>query len=284
MPSPPPETTPEPTITPSPSPEPSPPPTSEVVTEDFEVEINMSESEIIEVPQEKAPDTAPAEGNSGEAPPVAGSADSGGGTVTIDEPSEEAAGETNLESEGYGAIGTIVDSYTELLKSGLGALYECEKGYVYFENITDFLTVNRSSPEHMLITEAGGYNVAEKLKSNALNVDSGWVLRKNPTVIVKCVSSDILGKNVTDSTRAAGVAAGILSRDGFAGISSVINRDVVLISEELLATADGRLLAKLYMARAMYPPLFAGEDVIGEFCAQIRYAGGADYTVGMYTY
>ena len=277
----------EPIQTPQPTTPPeSPPPTApaETITEQFEVEINMAEPEVLELlPDAEAPDSATERGNgesSSELPPAAGEA--GSSTVQLPE-SSDVAGETNLTDSGTGTLGTIIDQYTTLLSSGLGSLYECEKGYIYYERVTDYQTVNRSSAEHSLIVESGGYNVAEKLSGDALTVDSGWILRKNPTVIVKCVGAGVLGGGITSSGRAETVANEILTRPGLEISSSVINRSVVLISEELLSSDDGRLLAKLYIANAMYPSLFS-EVELAEFYELIKASGGVDFTTGLFHY
>ena len=206
----------------------------------------------------------------------------GESSVVLPKPADS-SGITNLSDDGNGAIGMIVDNYTQLLGNGLGALYECEKGYIYFECTTNYLTVNRLSIEHKLMIESGGYNVAEKLSNNALVVDSGWVLRKNPTVMVKCVGSDILGNGIISVSNAETVVGEIIKRPGLEGVAFIINRNVCLISEELLATDDGRLLAKIYIANAMYPSLFSRLDITN-FCRQIRDSGGTDYTGGIYVY
>ena len=258
--------------------EPVPPETNESPAEISKIDINMAEEEAVEVPLETS-----MPGVTDEAIETQLSAgESGTDLVVLPEPSDS-SGNTNLTDDGENAVGVIIDSYTKLLSRSLGSLYECEKGYIYFECTADYLTVNRSSVEHKLVTESGGYNVAEKLGNNALTVDSGWVLRKNPTVMIKCVSSDILGKNVTNTGSAEAVADEIFSRSGLEGAGFIINRNLCLISEELLATDDGCLLAKIYIANAIYPSLFSEVDITA-FCEQIREAGGADYTNGIYVY
>lgn len=63
----------------------------------------------------------------------------------------------------------------------------------------------------------------------------------------------------------------------------MINGRVLLLSDELFATDEGRLLAKLLIARELYPTLF-GEGDIDNFMAEIRDGGGQDFTVGVYAY
>jgi hypothetical protein len=58
---------------------------------------------------------------------------------------------------------------------------------------------------------------------------------------------------------------------------------VLLLSAQLLSTDEGRLIAKLYIARAMHPALFS-EINIAAFYQQIKDAGGVDFADGMFFY
>ena len=202
--------------------------------------------------------------------------------VTIETPTN-APGETTLDDDGDGTLGLIIDRYTGILNSGLGSLFECQRLYVYFEQLAAFHTVNRLSPEHMLIIESGGYNVASRRGNDALIVYADWVQRRNPAVIIKSVSSDILGQNVTSTSRAEATRQEILTRPGLEGVNAVLHRRVLLISEELLLSEEGRLIAKLHIAHAMYPTLFSDVDMSGLY-RQVAATGGADYTSGIFTF
>lgn len=266
-PAPTPSATPSPTSTPSPSVEPTPEPSTEPSVEPSPVVIAAPSAE---------PSTEPSAEPSSE--PIAAPSDA----PAVTETPSGSSGETKPNDEG-GAIATVVDEITEYLDAGLGSMYECQKGYVYLETTDDFTTINRSDARHRLILDAGGYNCGDKLLDNALTVDAGWVLRKNPAVMVKCVGSDVLGSGVSDSAAAAVGYAEFVGREGFDGASAVINGRVLLLSDELFATDEGRLLAKLLIARELYPTLF-GEGDIDNFMAEIRDGGGQDFTVGVYAY
>ena len=181
--------------------------------------------------------------------------------VSVIKPNDEISGQTTLDNNEGGAIGLIIDRYTELLKQGVGTLYPCEMGNVYFEKSVDFLTVESGSPEHNMIKESGGLNVADILRSDALKVDTSWIIRKNPDTIVKCVDSNVLGYNVHDSASAARIYDDLRSRQGWDSINAVMNGNVILLSEELFNTDEGRLAAKLYIASAIYPALFSSADL-----------------------
>lgn len=263
--------TPAPSETPTPTPTPSVEPTPEPTPEPSVEPSAEPSPQVIAAPSVEPsaePSTAP----------IAAPSDAPAVTET---PSGE-SGETKPNDEG-GAIATVVDEITEYLDAGLGSMYECQKGYVYLETTDDFTTVNRSDARHRLILDAGGYNCGDKLLADKLTVDAGWVLRKNPAVMVKCVGSDVLGAEVSDTTAAAAEYAEFVAREGFDGASAVINGRVLLLSDELFATEEGRLLAKLYIARELYPTLF-GERDIDDFTAEIRDGGGQDLTIGVFAY
>ena len=193
----------------------------------------------------------------------------------------DSPGETTLDNQGEGTLGLIIDRYTGLLNQGLGSLFECQRVYVYFERLEEFHTVNRTFPEHNLIIESGGFNAAARRGNDALIVDTDWVVRRNPVVIIRLVDSGTLGANVTDTSRAVSVRDEIINREGFEGLSAVLHRRVLLISEELMASEEGRLIAKLHIAHVMYPTLF--EDVnIADVYSQIAEAGNVSFLNGVF--
>jgi len=270
----------------------TPPPSEEPVREAVPTEQaeQMSEQEAVEAetddeaalvaevaePEAPAMHSMPSEqGETAVAVPEIEAMDSLTETVLAEQESE-----TNPSDEGN-AVGIIIDANAQFLRAGLGALYECERGYVYFEMAQAFETVSRASEVHALIVEAGGYNVAERLAGAAPVAEADWVVRKNPNVIVKCVGS--LGAGVTSTAAARAEMAELSGRPGWDGVSAVVNRTMVMISSELLETAEGRLLAKLYIAEAMYPVLFA-DTSIAEIARAMAEAGGKRFDDGVYVY
>ena len=194
--------------------------------------------------------------------------------VTVTVPNDH--GDQGKPAEEGGTIGAIVGEYTGLLSEGLGTLFECHIPYVYAELEIDYQTGNRQSPLHTLIIESGGYNTAEKLTDSAQTVDAGWVTRKNPELLVKFVTPSILGADVNNIQVAAAKFDELPARNGWNGLSAIINRKVILLSSTLLNTEHGKLIAKLYMARAMHPELFSELDV-DSVCKQIMGANGIYY-------
>lgn len=197
-----------------------------------------------------------------------GSADYAIGYVPQDTPSD-VPGDTTLDQDGDGNVGLIVDRYAGILAQGIGSIFDCQRLYVYFEDMRPYHTVNRFMAGHRLILDAGGHNIAAMRGNNALEVDTAWVQRRNPAVIVRTVGSNVLGANVTTTIHAQTVRDEILQRPYWGGVNAVLHRRVLIISEELLSTNEGMLVAKLYIASVMYPTLFADLD-LDELVQQVQ--------------
>ena len=155
---------------------------------------------------------------------------------------------------------TVYQYVQTLLESAVGSLFECKRLYVYWETPEDYRTVFKTSPEHGVIVQAGGYDVAAKRREDALTVDDGWIARKAPGCIVKCVDASVLGSGVHGTKAAQAVMASLLARPGWEAMDAVRTRTVIVLSEELLETRWGRLAAALYVAREMYPEALSGVD------------------------
>ena len=252
---------------PEPSDEPTPPPETTPEPAQINAEDDTLAAEIVEVLSEgthqSGTENTPDSGESVNiAVPTAPN-----NTVTATEQGET-SGQTTLEHDEGGAIGTIIAEYTDYLEQGVGSLYPCYMKNVYFEAVSDFLTVEKGSTEHKLVRDSGGLNVADMLWADALLVDTDWVTRKNPDIIVKCVASDVLGNAVNDTAQAEQAYTEMCTRQGWDALSAVTSRSVVLLSEELFKTDEGHLAAKLFMANAMYPTLFTNVDM-NEYCKKI---------------
>lgn len=162
-------------------------------------------------------------------------------------------------SEDAEAAETALQYYTVLLQDRQKSLYECQRSYVYWETVQDHVTIFKTSPEHQLILNAGAYDVSARLLESGLQVDDGWVVRKDPGVIVKVVSSAVLGSGVQDTSAAEALAGELASRSGWQGIAAVRQGKILLLSEELLSAPYLQLGAMLAVAKAAIPDLF--EDV-----------------------
>ena len=164
-------------------------------------------------------------------------------------------------SEDAEAADSAMRYYTALLRDRTESLYECKRVNIYLETARDHVTIHKTSPEHGLITDAGAYDVSARLLAENLRVDDGWVMRKNPQVIVKLTDPGTLGKSAADTARAKALLGEMVSREGWSGIDAVKNRRVLLISEEMTGAPHLRLAAALIIAKCAYPDLFAGLDI-----------------------
>ncbi len=201
-----------------------------------------------------APAPAPEGENSGEGA-VKLEGETGEQTVTVTVPSEEAdqLGEAPEEEE----AASMQEYYQTLLDDRLGSQFECQRLYVYWETEEDWVTVVKSSPEHQIILNAGGYSVSAKLLEENLTVDGGWVSRKNPGAIIKWVDSSVLGSGVSTTGNAQALRDAILARPELAETDAVRNGRVLLLSRELRDTEAGRLASAVFAARALYADSFA---------------------------
>ena len=156
---------------------------------------------------------------------------------------------------------TAADYYRVLLADRLGTLMECQRLYVYWETEPEWRTIYRTSPEHRMILDSGCYDVSGRLTEERLQVDAGWVARKNPDVIVRVVPAGVLGSGVYTAGAAEDIRNGMLRREGWGGIRAVQMGRVVLISREMTEAPHLKLAAELLIAKTAYPELMRDVDV-----------------------
>lgn len=171
----------------------------------------------------------------------------------------EQAEESGVSEEGKTAD-SFLQYYTTMLQERSRSLFECKRQFVYWETSSDHVTVHKGSPEHTLILNAGAYDVSARLLEENLTVDNGWVMRKNPGVIVKVVSGDILGSSVRSTQTAESILSELSSREGWKDIDAVRQGRVLLLSEELLNSAYLQTGAMLVLAKAANPELYEDTD------------------------
>ena len=203
----------------------------------------------------------------------------GNGSSAANEESEETANQVNdraedtavrtaaaeaAEQKGVSEDADAADSaltyYTVLLQDRMGSLFECQRLNVYWETDQDYVTIHKSSPEHQLILNAGCYDVSARLLPENLQVDNGWVIRKNPGVIVKIVDSSILGSGVGSDRTARAVYESLRNREGWAAVDAVRNRRILLLSRELLEAPYLQTAAMVLIAGTANPSLFEDTD------------------------
>lgn len=171
--------------------------------------------------------------------------------------------------------------YTVLLQDRIGSLFECHRLNVYWETAADHVTIFKDSLEHDLILNAGAYDVSARLLEENLQVDDGWIGRKDPGVIVKVVDSGVLGPHAASTARAREVLGAMLARDGWQAIDAVRNGRVLLLSEELLNAPYLQTAAMLMIAKTAYPAELADVD-IDEALAMLTEEAAGSAPTGVY--
>lgn len=160
-------------------------------------------------------------------------------------------------SEDAEAAESALIYYTVLLQDKMGSLFECQRMNVYWETAQDHLTIHKTSPEHVLILNAGCYDVSARLLPENLRVDDGWVVRKNPGVIVKIVDSGVTGREQASKA----MIGSLRSREGWTAIDAIQNHHVLLLSEDLLQAPYLQTAAMVMIAKTANPDLFADVDL-----------------------
>lgn len=216
-------------------------------SEDADAELSSDAETVIIIEETETP-----------APQGAAQEGSGGHTATETVPDQQA--EEQGVADDAEVAETALQYYQTLLDSRLGELFECKRLYVYWETPEDYQTVSKTSAEHQVILLAGAYDVSAKLLPDALTVDDGWVLRKNPGAIVKCVESGLLGRDVLAVSAAQTVRENLLAREGWNAMDAVKSGTVLLLSQELLRSPAGQTAAAVYLAKTMYPAQMSDID------------------------
>ena len=196
-------------------------------------------------------------------------------------PAEEA--ENTGVSEDAEKAESLLQYYTVLLQDRVDSLYECQRAYVYWETVRDHVTIFKSSDEHRFILDAGAYDVSSRLLEDRLLVDDGWVVRKNPGVIIKIVEKEILGSGVFSDDAAEMYAAKLAGREGWSGIDALRRNGLVLMSEELFDAPYLRTGAMLILAKAASPEAFS-DVYAGDALKQLIEEATGAAAAGIYFY
>ncbi len=277
---------PEPTPEPTPEPEQGPPSDPDAPTlhdeaserreyaSDASGELTPGAEAAILTPAEDAETVTGAEAEGG----AETSVESNDGDLTVTEtlPADDSE-QTGADSSGETAD-SVQTYYLTLLSDRLGSLFECKRLYVYWECAEDYRTVYKTSREHEIIVGAGAYDVSAKLLEENLTVDNGWVVRKNPDVIVK-----LAGEGPLDSSFAEAQCAGLAARADWSDINAVQTGRILVLSQSLLDTQAGRISAMVYLAKLMYPDQLGDLDADEAMRSLTKEADGSAWA-GQYAY
>ncbi|WP_424359807.1 ABC transporter substrate-binding protein [Methanocella sp. MCL-LM] len=176
----------------------------------------------------------------------------------------------------------FVDQNVGLVKNRTANVTEEEKPKVYWENNKAFTTAGYLSGGDVLITTAGGRNLAHDMS----NASGGYVymsaeniLPNNPDVIIKYNGYTVGGNTVQNFTAIRGE---IMNRTGIVGVKAVNNSQVYVLSSTITYGAKSPI-GLLYVAKILYPETFADIDPavkLDEYAE--RFVPGTNQTLVIY--
>jgi len=130
---------------------------------------------------------------------------------------------------------------------------------------TPWYTGSKESGLHDVITMAGGYNIAEPLNPEGNislrypTVDSEWVLKENPEVIIFPAFDYYTGYYFNDSTNSTRFLEEARIREGLNGTDAARNDRMYVIDAYLIEAVRGFIGAN-YLASLFYPQEFGDLD------------------------
>lgn len=176
----------------------------------------------------------------------------------------------------------FVDSNVGLVKNRTANVTEDQKPKVYWENNKQFTTAGYLSGGDVLVTTAGGRNLAH----NMSNASGGYVymsaeniLPNNPDVIIKYNGYTVGGATVQNYTA---IRDEIMNRTGIVGVKAVNNSQVYVLSSTITYGAKSPV-GLLYVAKILYPDRFADVDPalkLDEYAQ--RFVPGTNQTLVIY--
>lgn len=152
-------------------------------------------------------------------------------------------------------------AYLDLVDEKLAQVGEEGKTKAYFEFFRDYVTQSRASGGHQMLVMAGAENIAADLSIELPTVSPEWVVDENPDVIFKTQLPQLCpsGWGVTDSSPIEAMLEGIKNRPSWDLIKAVQEDRVYFISSDFFCSPRAPL-GILYMAKCLYPDLFADID------------------------
>lgn len=148
--------------------------------------------------------------------------------------------------------------YSLLLAERTETIFECKRKYCYLEMPEKYVTIHKSSQMHALITKAGMYSVSARLRENDLTVDAGWIVRKNPDMIVKIVPANSFKSGFGNAGQ---ILQEIRHRDGMQDTNAVRSGLILGLSADVFEDPYLECAGALVLASHAYPELFEDVDL-----------------------
>jgi iron complex transport system substrate-binding protein len=179
--------------------------------------------------------------------------------VIIDNPSDSNRVESLVMSLGIildkqdraEALLAYMNNITSLVKNRLSTIKETDKPLVYYEWSKAWYSCNSAGLPHVMITEAGGKNLAANQTVTYPTLSAEYVLQCNPDVIIRIITSTT--HNETDFVT---MRNSLLTRTGLSETTAAKEGHVYVI-EGLLRTGIRNPIGLLVMAKSFHPDLFS---------------------------
>ena len=156
------------------------------------------------------------------------------------------------------------EGYMNTINERVEGLSKEDKPLIYFEAWGDYSTWSKGSGGwgDMLITQAGGINIAADLPSESgyiYEVDPEWLIEQNPEMILRQAYYASSGYDEDDPSEVEALRDAIMSRPELAEVTAIKNEDVYVLSWHLVSTAR-HFVCAAYMAKWFHPELFEDLD------------------------
>ena len=168
------------------------------------------------------------------------------------------------------------------------SLPEEDKPRVYYET-SDYHTANTRTPFGVMISLAGGINIAADLEekppwSGYPEVDPEWVIEQDPEIILKSAYYEA-GYDIDDPTGIKAAREAVLSRPELAHVSAIKNKAVYMNTFGLFGTYY--YVSVAYMAKWFHPDLCEDLDPQAIHQEYLTRFAGLDYDLdehGVFVY
>lgn len=182
--------------------------------------------------------------------------------VIIDNPSDSDRVESLVMSLGImfnkearaEALLDYMNNITNLVTTRLSTLKESDKPLVYYEWSKAWYSCSSAGLPHVMMTEAGGINLAANQTVTYPTLSPEYVLQCNPDVLVRIITST--AHNETDFIT---MRNSLMTRTGLSETTAV-KEGHVYVMEGLLRTGIRNPLGLLTMAKFFHPALFSDLD------------------------
>ena len=117
---------------------------------------------------------------------------------------------------------------------------------------------------NLMIHMAGGRGMGDEISGSGMpDVDAEWIITRNPDVMIFSASTQYVGYDVTDPSKAKALIDDFMKRPEFAGVKAVKNNRVYIVSHSyILCGGASGLIGSVYYAKWIYPELFADIDPV----------------------